>query len=94
MKLKDSIKFVKGIGEARAKLFEKLGIFRVEDMLLHLPRTLEDRSEVKTIAELMDGETVCVRASLASGVKTYRTKGRMTVTQTTVSDGENIMKVT
>ncbi len=94
MKLKDSIKFVKGIGEARAKLFEKLGIFCVEDMLMHLPRTLEDRSQVKPISELMDGETVCVRASLASGIKTYRTKGRVTITQTTVSDGENIMKVT
>ncbi len=94
MKLKDSIKFVKGIGEARAKLFTKLGIFSVEDMLLHLPRTLEDRSSVKAISELMDGETVCVRASLASGVKTYRTRGRATVTQASVSDGENIMKVT
>ena len=94
MKLKDSIQFVKGIGEARAKLFAKLGIFSVEDMLYHLPRSLEDRSSVKTISELMDGETVCVRASLASGVKTYRTRGRITVTQASVSDGENIMKVT
>ncbi len=94
MKLKDSIKFVKGIGEARAKLFEKLGIFTVEDMLFHLPRALEDRSEVKAIADLADGETVCVRAALAGGVKTYRTRNRVTVTQTSVSDGASLMKVT
>ena len=94
MKLNDSIKFVKGIGEARAKLFEKLGVFSVADMLFHLPRALEDRSEIKTIAELIDGETVCVRAALASGVRTYRARNRVTVTQATVSDGESLMKVT
>ena len=94
MKLNSSIKFVKGIGEARAKLFEKLGIFTVRDLLFYLPRTLEDRSETKSISELFDGETVCVKASLASGIKTYRSARRVTVTQATVSDGKNLMKVT
>ncbi len=94
MKLCDSIKFVKGIGEARARLFEKLGVFSVEDMLFHLPRALEDRSEVKEISELIDGETVCVKAALASGIKTYRARNRVTVTQATVSDGASLMKVT
>ena len=94
MKLSDNIKYVKGIGESRAKLFAKLGIFSVEDLLFHLPRSIEDRSETKLIAELMDGETVCVKASLASGIKTYRSRNRVTVTQATVSDGQNLMKVT
>ncbi len=94
MKLSDNIKYVKGIGESRAKLFAKLGIFSVEDLLFHLPRSIEDRSETKSIAELMDGETVCVKAALASGVKTYRSRNRVTVTQATVSDGENLMKIT
>ena len=94
MKLSDSIKYVKGIGEARARLFEKLGIFTVSDMLFHLPRSLEDRSETKKISELIDGETVCVRAAVASGIKTYRARNRVTVTQGTVSDGESLMKVT
>ncbi len=94
MKLNDSIKFVKGIGEARAKLFEKLGIFCVSDMLFHLPRALEDRSSISTIGELIDGETVCVTASLLDGVKTYRARNRVTVTRAMVSDGANMMKVT
>ena len=94
MKLNDSIKYVKGIGETRAKLFSKLGIFCVQDLLFHLPRTLEDRTETRKISELMDGETVCVKASLASGIKTYRSRNRVSVTQATVSDGESLMKVT
>lgn len=94
MKLTDSIQFVKGIGETRAKLFSKLGIYTVQDLLFHLPRMLEDRTEVKPISELSDGETVCVKASPASEVKSYRSRGRLSVTQLTVSDGENIMKLT
>ena len=94
MKLNDNIQYLKGIGEARAKLFARLGITTVRDLLFHLPRGIEDRSETKAISELCDGETVCVKASLASGVKSYRSRGRLSVTQTTVSDGENIMKVT
>ncbi len=94
MKLTDNIKFLKGIGESRAKLFAKLGIFTVEDLLFHLPRTLEDRSEIKMISELVDGETVCVRGTIASGIKTYRARNRVSVTQTTASDGNSIIKLT
>ena len=40
----DDIKYLKGIGEKRALLFHKLGIFTVRDLLYHLPRDYEDRS--------------------------------------------------
>ena len=61
MKLNDNIQYLKGIGEARAKLFARLGITTVRDLLFHLPRGIEDRSETKAISELCDGETVCVK---------------------------------
>lgn len=94
MKPETSIQFLKGIGEARAKAFSRLGVFTVRDLLFHFPRSLEDRSEIKPISELMDGETVCVRAQLAGDVRTYRARGRKSVTQTKVSDGSSIMRVT
>ncbi len=94
MRLCDNIKYVKGIGESRAKLFSRLGIFSVEDLLFHLPRALEDRSEVKLISDLIDGESVCVKGSVASGVKVYRARNRVSVTQTTISDGHSLMKLT
>jgi ATP-dependent DNA helicase RecG len=94
MKLLDKVQYIKGVGEARAKLFEKLGIFCVKDLLFHLPRTIEDRSETRTISELVDGETVCIKAALASGIKSYRGRNRVNITQTTVSDGKNLMKMT
>ncbi len=93
MKPETSIQYIKGIGEARAKAFGRLGITTAADLLFHFPRGLEDRSEIKPISELMDGETVCVCASLAGEVKTYRVRGRKTVTQARVSDGSNIMRI-
>lgn len=94
MKPETSIQYIKGIGEARAKAFARLGITTAADLLFHFPRSLEDRSEIKPISELMDGETVCVCASLAGEVKTYRARGRKTVTQARVSDGSSIMRIT
>ncbi len=94
MKPETSIQFLKGIGEARAKAFSRLGISTIHDLLFHFPRGLEDRSEIKTISELMDGETVCVRGQLAGDIRTYRPRGRKSVTQTKVSDGSQIMRVT
>lgn len=94
MKSNDNIKYIKGIGEARAKLFNRLGIYTAGDLLYHLPRGYEDRSEIRNISELMDGDTVCVRGCLAQGVKSYRARNRVTVTQTAVSDGTGIMRVT
>lgn len=94
MRLTDGIQYVKGIGEARAKLFARLGIRTVSDLIYHLPRACEDRSEIKQIAELMDGETVCVSGSLAQGVRSFRGRNRVHITQTAVSDGSGIIRVT
>lgn len=94
MRLSDDIKYIKGIGEARAKLFSRIGIHTVSDLISHIPRSYEDRSQIKKIAELTHGDTVCVEASLADGIKTFRTSGRRTVAKTTVSDGSDIMRLT
>lgn len=94
MKSNTNIQYLKGIGEARAKLFSKLGIETLEDLLFHFPRSLEDRREIKAISDLMDGETVCVCGSLAGEVKSYRARGRMSVTQAMVTDGTSLMRIT
>ncbi len=94
MKLNDNIQFVKGIGERRAKIFEKLGIKTVSDLIYHLPRDYEDRSDIKNICDLIDGENVCVCARLTASPRSFKSRNRLMVTQTTVSDGTGIMKIT
>lgn len=38
LKLDTSIRYIKGVGPAKAKLFNKLGVFTVEDLLNYFPR--------------------------------------------------------
>ena len=60
MELSTPITYLKGVGPQRAKLFEKRGIFTVEDLLYTLPFRYEDRSNVKPISKLSPGETATV----------------------------------
>ena len=53
--LDNSIKFVQGVGEARAKLLEKeLGIVTMRDMLYHFPFRYIDRSRTYKVREVTE----------------------------------------
>jgi ATP-dependent DNA helicase RecG len=57
---------VRGIGPARAGLLESKGLVTVEDLLGYVPFRYEDRSNVKTIAQLAPGEMATVIADVRS----------------------------
>jgi ATP-dependent DNA helicase RecG len=63
--------YLKGVGPARAAMLEGKGLKTVEDLLAYPPFRYEDRSNVKTIAELAPGEMATVIAE----VKTARLAG-------------------
>ena len=44
-----------GVGGERAAQLARLGIFTIEDLLLHAPRRYEDRRHFRNIAELDEG---------------------------------------
>lgn len=94
MKLNDSIRYLKGIGEKRAELFHKLGVFSIRDLLYHLPRGYEDRTDVSPVADLREGESVCVRVSPAGGIRSFRAKNGARVTQVHMSDGTGLIAIT
>ncbi len=52
--LVDSIQFIKGVGEKRAKLLSKLNIQTIEDALYFMPMRYEDRSQMKKISEILN----------------------------------------
>ena len=60
-----------GVGTALAIRLGELGIYRVFDMLMHLPRDYEDRSRIIPMRELSDGMT-CMVAGTVTDVQ----KGR------------------
>lgn len=91
---KTDIRYLKGIGEKRAELFNKLGVFSVGDILRYLPRGYEDRTDIRNICDTQEGDMVCIRGTLTGGVRSFRARNRSRVIQVRVSDGTGIMNLT
>ena len=51
-----SVQYLKGVGPARKKLFLRLGIETIEDLLYFFPRRYEDRRQLVPIAQIKAGE--------------------------------------
>ncbi len=94
--LDNSVKFVPGVGEARAKLLEKeLGIITIGDLLRHYPFRYIDRTRVYRIAEVnesMDTSLVQIRARV-TGVG-YAGTGRKQRFSAFVSDASGSAELT
>ncbi|MDR3700107.1 MAG: ATP-dependent DNA helicase RecG [Candidatus Sulfopaludibacter sp.] len=73
MDLTTPLSYVKGVGPARAAMLEAKGLVTVEDLLAYVPFRYEDRSNMKTVAQLAPGEMATVitdvRATKMSGFK-------------------------
>ena len=85
-KLFDSVRFLKGVGEARAKTFAALGITTLYDLISYFPRAYEDRSRIVPIAELQVDEPACFRAFVTSHPRTAHIRKGLDLTKLTVAD--------
>lgn len=92
--LDQPLKYLKGVGENRARLFAKLGLYSVGDIVHYFPRGYEDRSLFKAIGEALDGETVSIKAYFASQINESRPRGNLSLLKTLVTDGISYMNVT
>ena len=71
MNLDDDITHLKGVGEKRSELFEKLGINTIEDLLHHFPREYVDFTSPVPIAELNPDETSVFSGYVSKKIKPY-----------------------
>jgi ATP-dependent DNA helicase RecG len=55
-----SITYLKGVGTKKASILREVGIQTIDDLLDYFPRRYLDRSAMKSIAALAEGETVTV----------------------------------
>ena len=62
--LSTPLMYLKGVGPARAAMLEGKGLKTVEDLLAYPPFRYEDRTNVKTIAQLAPGEMATVMAEV------------------------------
>ena len=63
MKLTDSVRAIKGIGEKSEKLFGKLGVTTVEELLAFYPREYDVYTAIQPIASVREGNTVILEGT-------------------------------
>lgn len=64
--LNTDVRYIKGIGEQRAKSLAKLGISTLGDLIRFFPRAYEDRSQITEIAQAVPDSVVCIRAMVVT----------------------------
>jgi len=76
LQLDTEVKYLKGVGPARAEMLAARGIFTVEDLLYYTPFRYEDRTRLTPIRNLLTGQTTTVLAQvLTSGLARTRKTG-------------------
>ena len=85
-RLSDPITILKGIGPARAKQFENLNIFTLEDLICHFPRGYEDRTKLVTIDKLQVDLPACFKAMVMNTPRTAHVRKGLDITRVQVAD--------
>lgn len=89
-----NVQYVKGVGEKRAKLFSKLDVFTLYDLVHLFPRNYLDFSSPVAIKNLKAGEVSCVKAVVGCDVTAAKIRQSMTVFKTVVTDGGGVLHIT
>lgn len=93
MKIFENIKEIKGIGDKTAKLFGKLGVYTVEDLLHYFPRAYSQYSKPIKLKDAVSGENSAFKLFVVDDF-TFKKVRNLTIGQGKLSDGENIAYVT
>ncbi len=94
MELFADIKYLKGVGEKRAQLLAKLGVFDVNALLHLFPRAYEDWSRITSIAQAPFDTQCCVKAIVNRKPTAHLVRRGMTIYKTQATDGESLLQIT
>jgi len=89
----DKIKVIKGIGEKTEKVFHKLGIETVQDLIEHYPRGYEEFDRPVPIASIQEGITIAIEASLVMTPKVKKIRN-LQIVSTQVKDSSASISLT
>ncbi len=93
MTINDDITYLKGVGEKRAKLFRKLNIATVGDLLAHYPRDYVDFTAPQPISELSLEETAVFSGIVIKKLTPYISH-RYSIFKVIISDNTDNMLLT
>lgn len=92
--LQTDVRYIKGIGEQRAKSLAKLNIRSLRDLIAYFPRAYEDRTAAKPIRDLQPGETACVAAMVAAPPTLSRIRKGLELVKLRAVDDSGALDVT
>lgn len=90
----DDVKYLKGVGPAKAQLLSKLNITTVGGLLNHYPANYLDISSPVSIEDAVLDETNIIAATVVSKKAPAMIRKGMTIYKLTVTDGVSDMQVT
>ncbi|HKP30804.1 MAG TPA: DEAD/DEAH box helicase, partial [Gemmatimonadales bacterium] len=91
LRLDTPVKYLKGVGEFRAKGFERLGIHTVQDLLWHLPFRYLDASSITPLAKADVGTDVaCIGRVVNKGV--LPTRRRLRIFHAVLRDASGLLE--
>lgn len=94
LELQTDIRYLKGVGESRAALYQKLGIETVEDLLYHIPRRYIDLTRPTPLAAAVPGQKCAIRALLAAKGREQRIRRGLSLFKLTAVDGPVTLHIT
>ena len=92
MKFTDSIDTLKGVGEKTKKLFHKLNVTTVGELVYLFPHRYLKYDDMVTVSEAKVGERVCIKARIQSNLKVSKIR-KLSIITTTVKDETEILSV-
>ena len=88
------IKYIKGVGDKRAKLFARLDVKNIYDILRYYPRGYVNYSDARKIEEVRPDEVNCVLAKVCSPVRESYIRKNMTVFKLAAKDETGVINIT
>ena len=85
-RLSDPITILKGIGPAKAKQFQNLNIYTLQDLICHFPRGYEDRTRLLTVDKLEVDVPACFKAMVMNTPRTQKIREGLDITRVQVAD--------
>ncbi|PID28039.1 MAG: ATP-dependent DNA helicase RecG [Candidatus Cloacimonadota bacterium] len=84
------IKYLKGVGEKRARLLNKLNIFTIYDLMLHFPRMYINREQKTRLSDLKTDQYSALTGHIVitETISGYNGKKQL---ETVISDGESYL---
>src|SRR5437870_2413136 len=90
LRLDSDVQYVKGVGPRRSSLLGSRGIRTVENLLLHIPKSYQDRANFVPLASLKIGQDAAVHARVYRS-RMLQTRSRGRILDVILTDGSSFV---